>query len=521
MDTKYITKEVRLYKMEEKMEKLNLETLEKKLWDCADILRGTLNSSQYMEYIFGMLFLKRINDQFSVERREKEEKFAKLPVEAREKVLEDAKAYSTFFIPKSARWEHFKDLNLNIGAELDKAFKAIEDEPKNSELVGVLTTANYNDKERVPDGKLNQLLQIFDGMNLSNEGLETPDILGDAYMYLIKKFADDGGAKGGEFYTPHEIKEVMARLLKPQEGMSIYDPCAGSGGFLVSAIEYVKSQKQNHKNLQLYGQEINLTTWAIAKLNMLLHDVAGSVIWKGDTIRDPKNTEGATLKTFDMVLSNPPFSLKNWGREVAEANSYNRFNYGVAPASYGDLAFVQHMLASLNSKGVLATVVPHGILFRGGEEGKIRQAMLEDDLFEAVIGFPQNLFYGAGIPASVIILRKNKTEDKKGKVLFIEASQGFVKDGNKNKLREEDIANIISAYESFEDKEKYAKIVDIEDIRKNDYNLNITRYVDTSEEEEEIDIEEILGRISEREQEFADSKEKINSFLEKLGFEKV
>ncbi len=503
------------------MQKLDIATLEKKLWDCADILRGTLNSTQYMEYICGMLFLKRINDQFDAEREEKKKQFAKLPIEALEIVIEDAKAYKTFFIPKQARWERFKSLTLNIGPELDKAFKAIEDEPKNAELVGVLTTANYNDKERVPDGKLEQLIKIFDNMNLSNEGLESPDILGDAYMYLIKKFADDGGTKGGEFYTPKEIKEVMVKLLKPQEGMSIYDPCAGSGGFLVSAIEYVKENKQNYRNLELYGQEINLTTWAIAKLNMLLHDVSGATIWKGDTIREPKNTEGAILKTFDMVLSNPPFSLKNWGREAAEKNDYNRFNYGVAPASYGDLGFVQHMLASINSKGIMASVVPHGILFRGGEEGKIRQGILEDDLIEAVIGFPQNLFYGASIPASVIILNKNKPAEKKGKVLFIEASKGFIKEGNKNKLRPEDIDHIVKAYEAFKDEEKFAKVATLEDIKKNDYNLNITRYVDTSEEEEEIDIEQVIGRISEREKELAESKEKLNSFLQQLGFERI
>ena len=504
------------------MQKMDLRTLESKLWDCANILRGTLNSSQYMDYIFGMLFLKRINDQFELERKEKKEKFVKLPAEALEKELENAKAYKTFFIPKQARWDQFKDLTLNIGPALDKAFKAIEDEPRNAELVSVLTTANYNDKERVPDGKLNQLIQIFDAMNLSNEGLESPDILGDAYMYLIKVFADDGGTKGGEFYTPKEVKETMVRLLKPHEGTSIYDPCAGSGGFLISAIEYVRDrQKQNYRNLQLFGQEINLSTWAICKLNMLLHDVSGSTIWKGDTIREPKNTEGATLKTFDMVLSNPPFSLKNWGREVAEKNDYNRFNYGVAPASYGDLAFVQHMLSSVNSKGIMATVVPHGVLFRGGAEGKIRQGILEDDLFEAVIGFPQNLFYGAGIPAAVIILNKNKPAEKKGKVLFIDASGGFLKDGNKNKLREEDIERIVKAYDGFKDIERYAKVVDLEEIKENDFNLNISRYVDTSEEEEEIDIHEVIGRIREREEELAESKDKINSFLEKLGFERI
>ncbi|MDY0236422.1 MAG: type I restriction-modification system subunit M [Gudongella sp.] len=503
------------------MGKLTLQTLETKLWDCADILRGTLSSTQYMDYIFGMLFLKRINDQFEMERKEKKTKFAKLPAEALEKELENAKAFKTFFIPSKARWDNFKDLNLNIGAELDKAFKAIEDEPKNAELVGVLTTANYNDKERVPDGKLNQLIQIFDKLDLSNENLESPDILGDAYMYLIKMFADDGGTKGGEFYTPKEIKETMVKLLKPQEAMSIYDPCAGSGGFLISAIEYIKENGGNHRNLQIYGQEINLSTWAIAKLNMLLHDVSGATIWKGDTIRDPKNTEGATLKTFDMVLSNPPFSLKNWGKEVAEKNEFNRFNYGIAPTSYGDLAFVQHMLASTNSKGIMATVVPHGILFRGGAEGRIRQGLLEDDLFEAVIGFPQNLFYGASIPASVIILNKNKSEDKKGKVLFIEASDGFIKDGNKNRLRTQDIEKIVSTYDNFKDIEKFAKVVEIQEIKNNDYNLNITRYVDTSEEEEEIDIKEVIARISQREEELEESREKINTFLQQLGFERI
>ena len=205
------------------MQKINLQTLEAKLWACADILRGTLSSTQYMEYIFGMLFLKRINDQFELERKQKKEQFSKLPEDALNKILEDPKAYKTFFIPKQARWANFKDLNLNIGPELDKAFKAIEDEPKNSELVSVLTTANYNDKERVPDGKLNQLIQIFDAMNLSNEGIVSPDILGDAYMYLIKQFADDSGTKGGEFYTPKEVKDVMVKLLKPHEAMAIYE----------------------------------------------------------------------------------------------------------------------------------------------------------------------------------------------------------------------------------------------------------------------------------------------------------
>lgn len=501
--------------------KLNLQQLETKLWDCANVLRGSLSSAQYMDYIFGMMFLKRMNDQFNLEQEKIKAEKADLPEAFLNELLEDASSYHTFFVPKQARWEKLKNLNLNIGPELDKAFHAIEDEPKNSELVGVLTTANYNDKERVPDAKLNQLLQIFDSMNLSNEGLVKPDILGDAYMYLLKMFADDGGKKGGEFYTPEEIKELMVCVLQPTETDSIYDPTVGSGGFLINAIEYVKKQGGNHKNVQVYGQEINLSTWAICKLNMLLHEARGAVIYKGDVIREPKNLEGATLKTFDKVIANPPFSLKNWGIESAQNNTYHRFSYGVPPQSYGDLAFVEHMIASLNSKGKMATVVPHGLLFRGGAEGSIRQGILEDDLFEAIIGLPQNLFYGTGIPAAVLVLNKHKPAERKGKVLFIDASNDFAKDGNKNKLRPEDIDAVVKAYNAFETVEKYAEVVTLDQIRDNDYNLNISRYVDITEEEEEVDINAVARRIAEREGRLEASREQINEFMRELGFETI
>lgn len=505
------------------MIKLDLQTLEKKLWDCANVLRGELSSAEYKDYIFGLLFLKRMNDQFDLERKRLTEEYKAegMDDETIEALTEDASLYDTFFVPQQARWAKLKDLNFNIGPELDKAFKAIEDEPKNSELVGVLTTANYNDKERVPDSKLNQLLQIFDSMDLSNEGLVKPDILGDAYMYLIKMFADDGGKKGGEFYTPEEVKEVMVRVLKPQETDSVYDPTVGSAGFLINSINYVKKQGGNYKNLQLYGQEINLSTWAIAKLNMLLHDAKGAVVWKGDVIRDPKNREGATLMTYDKVIANPPFSLKNWGKDIADANQYNRFNYGVPPKSYGDFAFVEHMIASMNSKGKMATVVPHGVLFRGGAEGKIRKKMLQGDLFEAIIGLPSNLFYGTGIPAAVIVMNKNKAEEKKGKVLFIEASRGYEKNGNKNRLTDENMEKIVEAYEGFDDIDKYASVVELDEIKENDYSLNIARYVDTTEPEPEVDIDAVVKKIADREEKLSKSKEQINEFLEELGFGQI
>lgn len=505
------------------MDKLTLQQLESKLWECADVLRGELSATQYMDYIFGMLFLKRMNDEFNAERiiRQKEFKEQGMVDDEIEELLNDPSIYETFYIPEQARWEKLRDLNLNIGPQLDKAFKAIEDEPKNSELIGVLTTVNYNDKERVPDKKISQLLLIFDSMNLSNEYLESEDILGDAYQYLIKQFADEGGKKGGEFYTPTEVVKTMVKLLKPEEGERIYDPTCGSGGMLIQSIQYIKEHGENNKNVSLYGQEINLSTWAICKMNMLFHGAKGADIRKGDTIREPKHTEGGVLKTFDKVLANPPFSLKNWGIEEAGADQYHRFPYGLPPKSYGDLAFISHMISSLNVRGKMASVIPNGVLFRGGAEQAIRTGFLKDDLIEAVIGLPQNLFYGAGIPAAILVVNKNKDEKKRNKVLFIDGSNDFVKDGNKNRLRDEDIDKIVKSFDEYRDVEKYANVVDLETIKENDYNLNISRYVDTSEEEEEIDIDLVLQDIRELKIKIVDTEEKLNGYLEELGFDKI
>lgn len=505
------------------MEKLTLDKLEKTLWDAADVLRGELNAAQYMDYIFGLLFLKRMNDQFEIEQNEKKEEFKAMgmPESDVEMLTNDPDIYENFYLPERARWSNLKDLTLNIGPELDKAFKAIEDEPKNSELIGVLTTANYNDKERVPDKKLSQLLILFSSVNLANKNLENKDVLGNAYEYMIKQFADQGGTKGGEFYTPEQVVKTLVGIVKPKEGEKIYDPTTGSGGMLIHSTHYIEQHGGNPKNVSLNGQEINLSTWAICKMNMLFHDATGAVIKKGDTIREPKHTKGGVLETFDVVLANPPFSLKNWGMDEAKADAYGRFAYGIPPKSYGDLAFVEHMIASLNSKGRMATVLPHGVLFRGGAEGKIRTAILKDDLVEAVIGLPQNIFYGTGIPAAILVINKDKAEERVGKVLFIDASNGFMKDGNKNRLRYEDIEKIVDTFDKFESVEKYAEVVESSVIEDNDFNLNISRYVDTTEEEEEVDIDKVIGEIREIKERLGENEAKLNGYLRELGFGEI
>lgn len=505
------------------MARLTLSELESTLWKAADILRGELNAAEYKDYIFGLLFLKRMNDEFNLERAALSKEYADqgLPRSEIKELLEDPDTYRTFFVPEKARWESIRGLTIDIGPTLDKAFRAIEDTPKNSELSGVLTTANYNDKERVSDKKLSQLLVLFDTMRLDRASLESEDMLGDAYQYLIKQFADQGGSKGGEYYTPTQVVKTMVQLLKPVEGDRIYDPTCGSGGMLIQSIEYIRQHGGNHHNVSLYGQEINLSTWAICKMNMIFHNAVGADIRKGDSIRDPRHLEGGSLMSFDKVLANPPFSLKNWGLEEAEHDHYGRFVYGIPPKSYGDLAFVSHMVASLNARGKMVTVIPHGVLFRGGAEGSIREGFIRDDLIEAVIGLPTNIFYGASIPAALLVINKSKPAERKSRILFIEASSGFVKDGNKNKLRDEDITRIVETFDGFVDVDKYAAVVDLAAVKANDGNLNISRYVDTAELEDEIDIESVIAEIREIKDKVAETEARLNSYLRELGFDEL
>ena len=496
---------------------LSVAQLEQYLWSAADILRGSIDSSDYKSYIFGLLFLKRLSDRF-------EEEAEKLIARGMpEEVAWTDTDEHQFFVPNRARWSTIQKQANNIGDALNKACAALEEQ--NGSLEGVLGGIDYNDEQKLGDGKnrgtvLARLVQHFSQLSLRNDRMAEPDLLGRAYEYLIEQFADDAGKKGGEFYTPRMVVRLIVELLAPTEQMRICDPTAGSGGMLIECAHYIERKGGNPGNLTLHGQEKNLGTWAICKMNMLLHGLPDARIEKGDTIRDPKLVDEGELLLYDRVIANPPFSLSEWGREVAENDGYGRFRFGVPPKTKGDLAFVQHMVAVLNGTGRLGVVMPHGVLFRGSAEGRIRQSLLEEDLLDAVIGLPSKLFYGAGISASILMLNRNKQQRHKGWVLFIDASRDFEEGSNQNYLREEDIERISRTFHAYADIEKCARAVRVTEIEQNDWNLNISRYVDSSEEEERVSVADAVRKLRQLEQARATAEATMNRYLTELGYER-
>lgn len=494
------------------MSKLTLQELESHLWKSADILRGSVDSSDYKNYIFGLLFLKRLSDVFEEQRKNLIEEHGE---DIGQLLADDPEQYQ-FYVPEAARWVEIRKHAEDIGSAINVAFEALENE--NATLEGVLTPIDFNRKEVLTDSVLQRLLQHFSQLNLSNANLSEPDMLGRAYEYLIKMFADDAGKKGGEFYTPTKVVELIVKLIRPEENMRVYDPTCGSGGMLIQSVDYVKEHGGNPQSLSLYGQEKNLGTWSIAKMNLLLHGLPDHRIEKGDTIRQPKLIEDGEIMLFDRVIANPPFSLKEWGRDEAENDNYGRFQYGIPPKNAGDYAFVQHMVASLNSNGVAGIVMPHGVLFRGGAEGKIRKGLLEADLLEAVVGLPSNLFYGTGIPAAILVFNRKKQESRKGKVLFIAAESDFLEGKNQNTLRDVDIERIVSAFKSDEEIEQYSRLVPLSEIKNNEFSLNITRYIDKTAEEEIINLPLLIKEIKELENIQAANRQKISRYLQYLGY---
>jgi len=507
---------------------LTKQELGSKLWKAADILRGQIDSSDYKNYIFSMLFLKRLSDRF-----EEEVESVVAQGISREVALSEPDEHE-FFVPAEARWSAISAGSMSLGEVLNVAGHRIE-EANTPRLDSILTGVNWNDEAKLgsPVNReriIRNLLDHFSELDLRDNNLQADggggavNVLGDAYEYLINRFADDAGKKGGEFYTPRSVVRLIVELLQPREGMRICDPTAGSAGMLIFTAQYVKEHGGDVRNLVLEGQERNLGTLAIGRLNLLLHGLRSARVEAGDVIAEPilKDRWGK-LRSYDRVIANPPFSLKNWGRDFAPNDPHYRFNqYGaLPPKTRGDFAFLLHMLGVTNAQGMVGVVMPHGVLFRGGAEGKIRRGILEADFFEAIIGLAPNLFFGASIPVVICVLNKAKPAERRGKVLFIDAAQeGFFRQGKaQNYLDPEHIERIVSAYRDFEEVERFAHIADLQEIEDNDYNLNISRYVDTTEPIEVMSVKQALLQLREAESARDEAVAKMDQLLWKMGYE--
>lgn len=489
-------------------DKLSISQLEQYLSKAAWILKGPVDASDFKVYIFPLLFFKRLSDvydeeyQQALEESEGDVEYASLP------------EFHRFEIPQGCHWKDVRETTTNVGLAIEKALRGIEQ--ANQELLyGIFGDAQWSNKNKLSDRLLTDLIEHFSQYTLSNSLVE-PDILGNAYEYLIKHFADLTNKKAGEFYTPRSVVHLLGKILDPHEGESVYDPACGTGGMLLECVDHLKENKEDYRTLKLYGQEKNLTSSSIARMNMFLHGIEDFQIQRGDTLRAPAFFVADGLKTFDCVIANPPFSLKDWGAENWANDPYGRNIAGVPPKGNGDMAWVQHMIKSMNSTGRMTVVLPHGALFRKGAEGKIREKLLKDDLLEAVIGLGPNVFYGTQLAACVMVFKQNKDEHKKGKVLFIDGSDQVRVGRAQNYLEKNHIEQIFQWYKAFEDVENFVKVATKEDLQENDYNLNIPLYVEKIIEDNLPSVDEAVADLKAAWENSLKAEEKFKTILKEF-----
>ncbi|MDQ0160742.1 type I restriction-modification system subunit M [Alkalibacillus salilacus] len=506
-------------------EQVTKEQINSVLWQAADTFRGKIDSSIYKDYILTMLFLKYMSDANKEHLEEYKKKY-----NGDEKRIQRALSRERFVLEDDVTFDYLysKRNDPKIGEIINKALEKLEDE-NTGKLRGVFRNIDFNSesvlgKAKERNSMLRSVLEDFNKLTLKPSVVGREDVIGDSYQYMIERFASDAGKKGGEFFTPTMVSELLARLVQPEENDRIYDPTCGSGSLLIKVANQVPSKK-----VQIYGQERNGQTHALAIMNMYLHDIDDARLEWGDTLSNPLHLKDDKLMKFQRIVANPPFSLDKWAMGFAGETSadnkfkmdasldpYRRFEWGVPPSSKGDYAFVQHMLYSLDEGGKMATILPHGVLFRGSSEGKIRKQILDMNLLDAVIGLPEGLFYGTGIPACIMVFQKNRTRED---VLFIDASgeDNYEKGKNQNKLRDQDIQKIVDTYENYVTIEKYSYVATKDEIKENDYNLNIPRYVDTFEEEEPVDMAEVKQNINNIKSELQGIENKLQEYLKELG----